>query len=210
MKLIIIILLSTFIFSQQNYPVDSLIKSNKLSITNKIGLIPIAVWQRISYNTNSFNCQFYPSCSNYASISIKQFGLFKGSIIALDRITRCNPFAYHYHLKLKRPFYEKDSRLIDTVNQNKFNSSLKNPFIAGFLSAIIPGLGRIYSGRFMDGLLGMSTILIVGNSALKNLKIQQSPKGKILGLATIFIYGSEIYGAWRTAKYYQLKKTKSR
>ena len=203
MKFTIFTLLSTFIFSQQSYPADSLIKSRTLPITKKLGIIPISLWQRLSYNTDAFNCQFYPSCSNYASASISQFGIIQGSIVALDRITRCNPFANHYHLKLNRPFYEKDGRLIDTIKQNDINPSSKNPYFAGFLSTIIPGLGRVYSGRTMEGLLGMATMLIIGSSTLKN---QQSLTGKILGVTTIFIYGSEIYGAWRTAKYYQKNK----
>ena len=198
-----IFILSTLLFSQQKYPVDSLLKSETLPATKKIGLIPIAIWQRLSYNTDAFNCQFYPSCSNYASVSISQFGIIKGSIVALDRVTRCNPFAHHYHLKLNRPFYEKDGRLIDTIKQKTIKSSSKNPYFAGFLSTIIPGLGRIYSGRTIEGILGMATTLMLGNSTFKNLKHQKSLTGKILGITTIFIYGSEIYGAWRTAKYYQ-------
>ncbi len=203
MKLIIVILFSTFLFSEQGYPADSLIKSNSISITKKLGILPIALWQRLSYNTNTFNCQFYPSCSNYGSKSITNYGFFRGSIVALDRITRCNPFASHYHLKLKRPFYEKDGRLIDTIKQSNHNSSLKNAYFAGFLSAVIPGLGRIYAGRIMDGILGFTTVVIFGNSTFNTFNNQQLTKGTFLGIATIFLYGSEIYGAWRTAKYYQ-------
>ncbi len=203
MKATIFIFLSTIIFSQQSYPADSLIESRTLPITKKLSIIPIAIWQRISYNTDAFNCQFYPSCSNYASASISQFGIIRGSIVALDRITRCNPFAGHYHLELNRPFYENDGRLIDTIKQNNTNPSSKNPYFAGFLSSIIPGLGRIYSGRTIEGILGMATMLMFGGSTLKNFKNQRSITGKILGVTTIFIYGSEVYGAWRTAKYYQ-------
>lgn len=36
-------------------------------------------------------CRFYPSCSTYAVLAIKHFGIFRGSFIALKRIIRCNP-----------------------------------------------------------------------------------------------------------------------
>ena len=43
------------------------------------------------------SCRFTPTCSNYAKESIERYGAFKGSIMAIKRILRCNPFgAYGY------------------------------------------------------------------------------------------------------------------
>ena len=60
-------------------------------------------------------------------------------IVVVDRITRCNPFAYHYHLELNRPFYEKDGRMIDTIHQKSITKTSKSPLMASFLSAILCG-----------------------------------------------------------------------
>lgn len=38
------------------------------------------------------NCRFQPTCSNYAIEAIARFGSFKGSILAIKRIFRCNPW----------------------------------------------------------------------------------------------------------------------
>ncbi len=38
------------------------------------------------------NCKFVPSCSEYAIEAIEYYGVFKGSILAIKRILRCNPF----------------------------------------------------------------------------------------------------------------------
>ena len=38
-------------------------------------------------------CRFYPSCSQYAILAIKKYGLFKGLLKAIFRILRCNPFS---------------------------------------------------------------------------------------------------------------------
>lgn len=38
-------------------------------------------------------CRFYPSCSEYFKLSLKNFGLGKGFLKGLWRILRCNPFA---------------------------------------------------------------------------------------------------------------------
>lgn len=37
------------------------------------------------------SCRFYPSCSNYMIEAINQFG-FKGVLLGIKRISRCNPF----------------------------------------------------------------------------------------------------------------------
>ena len=38
------------------------------------------------------SCRFYPSCSQYAIEALGMHGAFLGSVLALWRILRCNPF----------------------------------------------------------------------------------------------------------------------
>ncbi|MCU0679730.1 MAG: membrane protein insertion efficiency factor YidD [Planctomycetes bacterium] len=37
-------------------------------------------------------CRFKPTCSEYAVSALEKYGLFKGTIKAIWRILRCNPF----------------------------------------------------------------------------------------------------------------------
>ena len=37
-------------------------------------------------------CRFYPSCSHYGYQAIYKFGALKGSLLAIWRVLRCNPF----------------------------------------------------------------------------------------------------------------------
>lgn len=37
-------------------------------------------------------CRFIPTCSEYGIEAIERFGAFKGSLLTLWRILRCNPF----------------------------------------------------------------------------------------------------------------------
>jgi len=38
------------------------------------------------------SCRFYPTCSQYALEAIERFGTFRGSLLAIWRILRCNPY----------------------------------------------------------------------------------------------------------------------
>lgn len=48
--------------------------------------------KNISSNTSS-KCKYYPTCSNYAIEAISIHGAFKGTLLAVFRILRCNPFS---------------------------------------------------------------------------------------------------------------------
>ncbi|GMV32185.1 MAG: putative membrane protein insertion efficiency factor [Anaerolineales bacterium] len=37
-------------------------------------------------------CRFYPSCSHYGYQSVYKYGVLKGSLMAVWRVLRCNPF----------------------------------------------------------------------------------------------------------------------
>lgn len=42
--------------------------------------------------SHNVGCRFYPTCSQYALEAIEKYGAFRGSIMAIKRILRCNPF----------------------------------------------------------------------------------------------------------------------
>ena len=153
MKKIITIIIVSLISAQPETPADSLLKSNKTSIFQKAFIFPIVQWQKISYKSEAFNCQFYPSCSNYCSLAIKEYGSLYGTIIGLDRITRCNPSALYYHQKINGSYKDEDGRLIDYVSPTYYHEGNKSEVLSTVL-AIIPGMGKIYSGRVYDGMYG--------------------------------------------------------
>jgi len=204
-NLIFFILLS-IIYSQDKYPADSILKSPNVSIFSKVGILPIAGWQRISYNTNLFNCQFYPSCSNYGTDAVKKYGIIKGGAVASERITRCNPKAYHYQLQQKRPFNGEDGRLIDPVNISSINDSEKSPYFAALISVIVPGSGRFYAGRRFDGISGLLSFILYSSTAYRTKNNKNKIATSIFTSLCFYVYLGEIYGGWRTAKYYQPSK----
>lgn len=58
----------------------------------KILISLIKGYQRIPGQFHN-NCRFTPTCSNYAIDAINEYGSIKGSIMAIFRIIRCNPFS---------------------------------------------------------------------------------------------------------------------
>lgn len=38
-------------------------------------------------------CPYFPSCSQYGLEAVERYGAFKGGLMALYRILRCNPFS---------------------------------------------------------------------------------------------------------------------
>lgn len=37
-------------------------------------------------------CRFQPSCSQYAKEALEQYGVFRGTLLSIKRLSRCHPF----------------------------------------------------------------------------------------------------------------------
>jgi tetratricopeptide (TPR) repeat protein len=73
----------------------------------------------------------------------------------------------------------------------------KSPFLAGALSTVIPGAGKFYSGKPIDGIFSFLTIAITGWQAYDGFRHDgsRSLKGWIYGSMGIFLYLGNIYGS---------------
>ena len=58
----------------------------------KVLLKIIDMYQKLPLNSHS-KCKYYPTCSNYAKEAINKYGSFKGLILSIKRIFKCNPFS---------------------------------------------------------------------------------------------------------------------
>ena len=58
----------------------------------KVLLKIIDMYQKLPLNSHS-KCKYYPTCSNYAKEAINKYGSFKGLILSIKRIIKCNPFS---------------------------------------------------------------------------------------------------------------------
>lgn len=58
---------------------------------------PIRIYQRLCSNLRGRGCQFEPSCSEFASVAIREHGFVLGSALAADRLNRCNNNARRFY-----------------------------------------------------------------------------------------------------------------
>ncbi len=65
-----------------------------MKLPSKIAALGIRSYQAIISPILSrwVRCRFYPTCSEYALLSIEKYGIVRGSKKTLARLRRCNPY----------------------------------------------------------------------------------------------------------------------
>ncbi|MDD3102160.1 MAG: membrane protein insertion efficiency factor YidD [Patescibacteria group bacterium] len=76
---------------------------NNISILLKLSVLKLISFYQKTFSPDhgpfslihpwSGTCKFRPTCSEYAYQAIEKYGLLKGSIKAINRICRCNPWS---------------------------------------------------------------------------------------------------------------------
>ena len=66
----------------------TLVNLPRLPLLGLIRLYQMTLSKGLPPNT----CRFYPSCSHYGYQAIYKHGALKGSLLAVWRVLRCNPF----------------------------------------------------------------------------------------------------------------------
>ena len=145
------------VFSQEiekinyKYPIDTLLIKKDINIMQRLTILPLKLWQMKSYNDFKYNCQFYPSCSNFCALSVYNDGFLIGPIKGMDRYFRCNDSAqgkYVIHSVGTHNFgYD---RLLDKYKKNIINNPWSTNMYTGIILSLIPGLGRAYFGQYDD------------------------------------------------------------
>jgi uncharacterized protein len=56
-------------------------------------LAPIRLYQRFISPGLPARCKYHPTCSAYAVEAVRSYGVLRGSVLAVWRVLRCNPFS---------------------------------------------------------------------------------------------------------------------
>jgi TM2 domain-containing membrane protein YozV len=91
---------------------------------------------------------------------------------------------------------------LDLFYDKKISISYKNPVLAGLLSALIPGAGKIYTHQFGDGITAAIVTGLTAFLAYSNFKAGHKFRGWAFAAASAFFYGGNIYGSAVSAQIY--------
>lgn len=107
-------------------------------------------------------------------------------------------------LGLNEPGYYQ--LILDGQNQKR-----KSPFVAGMLSTVVPGMGRVYAKDYKDGIISFLFIATTAYQSYSrfNRNGTKSVGGWIYGGLSLGFYIGNIYGSIKSAKNYN-KKIKSK
>ena len=65
-----------------------------MSFLRSLVAAPIRAYQRFISPGLPRRCKYHPSCSEYAVGAIRSHGVLRGSVLALWRLLRCNPWSH--------------------------------------------------------------------------------------------------------------------
>ncbi len=95
------------------------------------------------------------------------------------------------------------SKSYETMISNGMKYRERSPFIAGTMSTIIPGTGKMYSGFIFDGLVSLLSVSISAWQTYQGFSVHgtEDSYGWIFGSITTVLYFSNIHGSVKAAKY---------
>jgi TM2 domain-containing membrane protein YozV len=108
-----------------------------------------------------------------------------------------------HHLHIAGMEGHHDAALVQALNYWKEHPR-KSPFVAGTLSTILPGAGKVYAGRWKDGLVSLLFVGANAYSAYRGFSSGgiQSPYGWLFGGLSAGFYIGGIYGSQKAARIY--------
>jgi TM2 domain-containing membrane protein YozV len=98
---------------------------------------------------------------------------------------------------------------VKTLRQFAANSQTiprRSPFAAAAFSAVVPGLGKIYTGQYGDGITAFVLTGIFGFLTYDSYRTDHDVRAGIFAGITLFFYGGNIYGSYIAAQVYNRER----
>ena len=102
------------------------------------------------------------------------------------------------------PSVNQKAAMYHTYAKNGADLPTRSPFLAGALSTVVPGAGRLYTGRFSDAFASLFIVSLTGWQAYDGFQRDglSSVKGWTLGTLGGIFYVGNIYGSVISARVY--------
>lgn len=91
------------------------------------------------------------------------------------------------------------------------NLSSKRPLVAMSLSMVVPGLGKVYTNQWKDGIISLITVGSFAYTAWRSYNRNgfENPFFWLYGGIALGFYGGNLYGSWQSALRYNEKQVQS-
>jgi tetratricopeptide (TPR) repeat protein len=97
------------------------------------------------------------------------------------------------------PYFNQSQKLFNLMLEGE-KLPQKSPLLAGFLSTIIPGLGKIYCKRYGDGFFSMAVVSVTGYLTYRNYQKENTITTIFIGSFAGALYLGNIYGSYIAGK----------
>jgi putative membrane protein insertion efficiency factor len=64
-----------------------------MNVIAGIFLLSVRLYQRLISPLLPARCKYHPTCSAYAAEAVRTYGVFRGTVLAVWRVLRCNPLS---------------------------------------------------------------------------------------------------------------------
>jgi len=100
------------------------------------------------------------------------------------------------------PFRKGELDTVRSFYLRKYYPANKSETIAGILSAIFPGAGKIYTENISDGITSLLFTSALGILSYNNFRNNHEVRGWIFGALAGYFYAGNIYGSVASARIY--------
>ncbi len=192
----LLLAVNDFLSNKSIKPLDYLTNIDQISnseLKYKFFLITYLISDFQNLNTYSTNlCKKYIDSDNSNQIRrLMAYSFYKdseldSSIVQIQSLSRIIP-----------------NNCIDTIPNyliKNFDVNIRSPFWAGLMSAVIPGSGYIYAGRFKEGISALVVNGLLGVGIYSLFKNNNTGSGILTSLVTVPFYFGNIVGSANAAE----------
>ncbi|MFK7924055.1 MAG: hypothetical protein AB8H47_19010 [Bacteroidia bacterium] len=103
------------------------------------------------------------------------------------------------------------STIYGSLIERSQNLPRKSPFVAMSLSLVVPGLGKVYTNQWKDGIIALLSVGSFAFTAWRSYNRNgfESPFFWLYGGIALGFYGGNLYGSWQSAQRYNEKQIQS-
>lgn len=133
--------------------------------------------------------------------ALKNFELAANALLVKDY----NTFKTYYALVPDHHLLLEEKLKLNNVALKIRDFNPKSPFLAGLMSAVIPGSGKMYAGKIGEGVTALLGLSLLGAITYENYKKAGPDNYKTIIFGSMFtvFYVSNIYGSVYSVKVYR-------